>query len=88
MDNQTENRIREEWRGNLNTALEIFKVAPDAVSKKQITMLVESFIDELLKSQREELVEKIKNYKPHIGEDGLLIRKGLLDYLSPNKENK
>lgn len=40
--------------------------------------------DEVLKI----VVEKIKNYKPHIGEDGLLRRKGLLDYLSPNKENK
>lgn len=39
--------------------------------------------DEVLKV----MVEKIKNYKPHIGEDGLLRRKGLLDYLSPNKEN-
>ena len=78
--NQTNNRIRDEWREKLNKIL-WDNIDSDVINcerpmKKQLAPDLENFIDELLKSQRAELVEKIQEYKMYYNPIGDDINKG------------
>ncbi len=56
MEDQTNNRIREEWKEKFRKLWSSFNKDNEHLMSEKI----EDLIDELLKSQREEMIEKIE----------------------------